>query len=192
MGDVWLTLTRAETHYRERRTLAEAATPGPWEWEWKPDDYDQWGAQGPELRAPEARGELAKYVIESWGHDAWGIDVSKMNADHIAANDPASVIAWCDLMLALIERDRETLKRHTPEQTWTDAVMELPDEATDTLGNLHEPNTLITRQSAIYAEDGSLVAADDIETHCSHDVTKAPWPCPDAAAVAAFWGGWKP
>jgi hypothetical protein len=78
----------------ERRAIAEAATPGPWEWDVTEDR--QWSLVGP--------------VDEEWGSEPVASCSVDENAAHIAANDPATVIrdqdriiAGCDADLALVE-----------------------------------------------------------------------------------------
>ncbi|MDQ0809834.1 hypothetical protein QFZ63_001548 [Streptomyces sp. B3I7] len=85
--------------YAERRALAEAATPGPWHAEpcvYGPPE-EGWGHPAYwEIKAGSV--EVVAHQI----HEGGGID-QEANARHIAANDPAFVIADCDAKLALID-----------------------------------------------------------------------------------------
>jgi hypothetical protein len=76
----------------ERRALAEAASPGPWE---GVVDRHQRGV----VEASVWSDELGYYITEKISSgERHGAD-----AHHIAANDPVTVIADCDAKLALIE-----------------------------------------------------------------------------------------
>jgi hypothetical protein len=56
------------------------------------------GKPGHEHRAVEA-------VVDAWGYDAWGIQVSDANAAHIARWDPARVLAECEAKRLLLQRE---------------------------------------------------------------------------------------
>jgi uncharacterized protein DUF6221 len=79
--------------------LAKAATPGPWQWDG--DAVDQ-VAQSPDY--------IARYRYIGWdGDDREG--VLAVNGEHIAAWDPARVLAEC-------EAKRRVLQRHQPVEQW--------------------------------------------------------------------------
>lgn len=78
--------------YAERRALAEAATPGPWE---GVVDHHQRG----EVNASVWSDKLGYYITE---HISSG-DRHEADAQHIAANDPAAVIADLDAKLRILD-----------------------------------------------------------------------------------------
>jgi hypothetical protein len=95
----------------ERLALAEAATPGPWECGVHAMDECRIDATGPESMT----------IYDEGGH---GPD----DARHIAANDPAVVIAECRRELAAIDADLALLDfvedgAHDPAHPWVQDIL---------------------------------------------------------------------
>lgn len=81
-------IQRLREHLVERRVKAEMATPGPWETAGFPSG---------------CVGVNGKYV--TYPNSFHGADIRDVaNAEHIAANDPRTIIADCDALIAVIDR----------------------------------------------------------------------------------------
>lgn len=79
--------------YAERRAIAEAATPGPWE---GVVDRHQRGQIDASVWADSISCYITEKITSGGRHEA--------DAHHIAANDPAHVIADLDAKLAIVNR----------------------------------------------------------------------------------------
>lgn len=89
----------------EDESVAQAATPGPWEWECAQTAGDEWGHQG--HRPGDLVSQTAR-VISSWGYDADRVVVDNgADATHIARWDSARV-------LAEVEAKRRIVANHEP------------------------------------------------------------------------------
>lgn len=91
------------------KTLAEAATPGPWQWETVPRG-DGWGHLGPRLvqtgrREQSDDDDGEGEVVGSFGHDAWGINVAAVDAEFIAAANPDTVLRLVSILQDLAAAD---------------------------------------------------------------------------------------
>lgn len=78
--------------YAERRAIAEAATPGPWE---GVVDRHQRGEVDASVWADSISYYVTEKITSGGRHEA--------DAHHIAANDPAAVLADIDAKLAIID-----------------------------------------------------------------------------------------
>lgn len=86
------------TRIAERRALAEAATEGPWE---GVVDHHQRGVVDASVWSDKLGYYITEKISSGERHEA--------DALHIAANDPAAVIADCDAKLAIVDM-------HPPEE----------------------------------------------------------------------------
>lgn len=110
----------------EDEAVARAATQGRWFWEpegssgqgdrsliatdgtWRLCGYYcEWAdadvtSRGPK-RTPGHEHLNSGSVVSAWGHDWWGINVDEADADHIAAWQPARVLAECSAKRRIVD-----------------------------------------------------------------------------------------
>lgn len=122
--DEMIAFTRAQI--LARRTLAEAATSGPWQW----DLSERGSDQGPRLVSDTD--DDPDGVISGWASwhgpneiDAYGLEISAEDRAHIEANDPRDVIARCDSDLAILDEINRTFAYEDYGHALADSVVRL-------------------------------------------------------------------
>lgn len=99
-----------------------------------------------------------------------------------------------DRLLADAAHKRRILERHRPEEVHTIGVLRGVDDMGEAADAMHrvmaggEAPADGWESRVVMDNAGNVVASmDEPETHCSHDIREAVWPCPDLLNLAAVY-----